>query len=289
MGREMGLRLLAAGHALTVCNRTPEKARPLLDAGAVLAATPRDAVAGARFVLSMVGDDDDSRKVWLGAKGVINGEVTRKASAVECSTLSPTWVMRLQDELTAAGMKFADCPVTGGPDGARAGTLTVLAGGAHDVIDELRPLLSAFARDVIHFGPTGSGTRYKLIANLLGAVEAAGVAEALLMAEHAGLDLAKVADALKGSAVSGRHVNYLIERILSGNHDDIYFLTRLRHKDATYALDLARELQLELPTSTAAAGLFRRAVDQGLGGKNSSVIIEMLREATPAPQRNRKN
>lgn len=285
MGKEMALKLLESGNQVTVCDHTEDKARPVIAAGASFVESPADAVEDADFILSMVGDDEDSREVWLGKKGVIHGIYRNGAVAVECSTLSHGWVLRLRDELAAIGLHFADCPVTGGPDGARAGALTILAGGEEHVIDALRPLFSAFAREVIHFGPLGSGTSYKLIVNLLGAVQAAGLGEALVLAERAGLDLEKVGYALKKSAVASRYINYLVDRMLAGNHDEVYFSARWRHKDAAYALTLASEQNLKLITSAAATEVFRRSVERGLGDKNSSVIIELIRQEVATARR----
>ncbi|MBF8270816.1 MAG: Dehydrogenase [Gammaproteobacteria bacterium] len=197
---------------------------------------------------------------------------------MECSTLSHAWVMTLQQTLAAVGVRFSDCPVTGGPDGARACSLRVLAGADPDTLTGLRPILAAFATEIIHFGPAGSGTCYKLIVNLIGAVQATALAEGLVIAEQAGLDPATVGHALEQSTVASPHVQYLLQRMLAADHDDVYFSAALRHKDAAYALRLAAEHKLQLPTSAAATELFRLALAQGLGQKNSSIIHQVLRD-----------
>lgn len=278
MGREMVLKLLEKGHQVTINNRTKAKTQALLEAGAGFAETPAMAIDGADFIISMVGDDNDSREVWLGRDGVTSGNCKNGVIAVECSSLSHTWILELNEVLQLAGIHFADCPVTGGPDGTKAGTLRVLAGGDVETLTALQPLFAAFAQEVIHFGPVGAGTSYKLIVNLIGAVQATALAEGLVLAEHAGLDLEKVADALSKGAVASPHVKYLTDRMVHGNHDDVYFSTRWRHKDAVYALQLAAENGIDMPTSAAATELFQRCIDQGMGEKNSSVIFETLRQ-----------
>ncbi len=277
MGREMVLKLLEKGHSVTVNNRTKSKTETLQKAGAAFADTPAQAVAGADFVLSMVGDDADSRKVWLDADGVMSGNFKSSVIAVECSSLSHTWVLKLNEVLQSAGIRFADCPVTGGPDGTKAATLRILAGGEAETLSALQPVFDAFAQEVIHFGPIGAGTSYKLIVNLIGAVQATALAEGLVLAERAGLDLEKVANTISKGAVASPHVKYLADRMVHGNHDDVYFSTRWRHKDAAYALQLAVENEVAMPTSKVATELFKQCIDQGLGEKNSSVIIETLR------------
>ena len=278
MGREMVLKLLEKGHQVTVNNRTKAKTQALLEAGAVFAETPAMAITEADFIISMVGDDADSREVWLGTEGVTSGNCKNGVIAVECSSLSHTWILELNEVLQSAGIRFADCPVTGGSDGTKAGTLRVLAGGDVETLAALQPLFAAFAQEVIHFGSVGAGTSYKLMVNLIGAVQATALAEGLVLAEHAGLDLEKVADALSKSTVASPHVKYLTDRMVHGNHDDVYFSTRWRHKDAAYALRLAAENGVDIPTSAIATELFQRCIDQGLGEKNSSVIIETLRK-----------
>jgi 3-hydroxyisobutyrate dehydrogenase len=187
------------------------------------------------------------------------------------------WVLELQRELARRGIRFADCPVTGGPVGAQNGTLQVLAGADAETLDALRPVFAAFSREIIHFGPVGSGTGYKLIVNLIGAVQATSLAEGLLIAERAGLDPEKVGHALAQSAVASPHVQYLLQRMLHDNHDDVYFSAALRHKDASYALRLAAAHALRLPTARTAVELFGKAISQGVGHKNSSIIHQVLR------------
>lgn len=278
MGREMALRLIEAGHAVTVFNRTAEKARPLTAAGAAQAETPAAAAADAEFIISVVGDDEASRRVWLGADGVLAGKPRPGAIAVESATVSRGWVIELETALRRAGLRFIDCPVTGGPDGARRGALTLLAGADPATLDAARATLAAYSDRIIHFGPPGAGTAYKVIVNLMGAVQAAALAEGLLVAERAGLDLETVAEALRTGSVASPLVSYLTERMVAGNHDDVYFSARWRNKDAAYGLRLGAELNQAMPTSAAAARVFETALEKGLGDKNSSVVIEALRD-----------
>ena len=277
MGLEMALNLLKAGHRVSVYNRTAARTKPLTDAGAEPAATPAEAAEAADFIISIVGDNQASRDVWLGPQGVLAGNPKPGAIAVESTTLSRDWIIELDQALGGGGLRFIDCPVTGGPDGARSRTLTLLVGADEDTLEEARPVLSAYSNRIIHFGPVGSGTAYKVIVNLIGAAQGVAVAEGLALAERAGLELGTVAEALSSGAVASPHVKNLVERMVKGDHDDIYFSARWRHKDAAYAIRLAEELGMTLPTLEQAEKLYRKAVDEGLGEKNSSVIFELLR------------
>jgi 3-hydroxyisobutyrate dehydrogenase len=277
MGSEMARRLLAAGNELRVYNRTAAKARALVGAGAVPAASPAAAAEDAEFIVSMVADDRASRLVWLGPDGVLAGRPRAGAVAIESATLSRRWVTELAAAVSAAGLGFIDCPVTGGPDGARAGALTLLVGAHPEALEAARGMLSAYAREIIRFGPPGAGTAYKLMVNLMGAVQAVALAEGLLLAERAGLDLGLTGAALTKGAVASPLLKYLCDRMVSGNHDEVYFAARWRHKDAAYALELAAEVGHEMALSAAAAEVFEEATRSGLGERNSSIVFEMLR------------
>jgi 3-hydroxyisobutyrate dehydrogenase len=277
MGSAMVRRLLACGHEVTVYNRTAPKAAPLEEAGAALARSATDAVTGASFVVSMVGDDEASREIWLGARGALAGRPSADVIAIEHSTLSHDWVRELNGVLANAGVPFIDGPVTGGPDGAAAGELTVLAGADGATLERARPLLRAYARELVHFGPPGAGTAYKLIVNLIATAQITSIAEGMSAAERAGLDLALVAATLCKGTVASPVARYLTERIAQGDHDHVYFATRWRSKDANYGLRLAAELGQPVPTCEAAGKLFEKAMRAGLGEKNSSVIVEVLR------------
>lgn len=277
MGLEMAGNLLKAGHQLTVYNRTKAKTKPLVKAGAAHAETPAKAVNEAEFIISITGDDDASRSVWLGKDGVIDGAFNPKAIAIESATLSRQWVLELDQKLRDAGLRFIDCPVTGGPDGAQKKELTLLVGADSKTIAEAWPVLSAYAKRYILFGPVGSGTAYKILVNLMGAVQGAALAEGMAAAERAGLNLSTMVEALSSGAVASPHVKYLAERMAKGDHDRLYFSARWRHKDAAYGLKLAAELGIDMPCSAQAEKLYQKAIDQGLGDKNSSVIFELLR------------
>ncbi len=281
MGREMALQLIGAGHNVRIYNRTASKTGPIVEAGAIAAASPAEAADNADYVISMVGDDEASRRIWLGDDGVMSASLKDGAVCVESSTLSQTWVVELGDMVGKAGFGFIDCPVTGGPDGASEGRLTLLVGAEKNVLDSARDMLSAYSRRIIHFGGIGKGTAYKVMVNLVGAAQAVAVAEGMLAVEKAGLDMEKVAEALASGAVASPMVKYMAERMLSGDHEDVYFSARWRHKDALYGLQGGVMAGQAMPVCKAAEKVFRQTVDSGLGDKNSSIVIETLRDMEP--------
>jgi 3-hydroxyisobutyrate dehydrogenase len=277
MGQGMAGRLVAAGHDVAVFNRTAGKATALVDAGARPAGSPEDAAHGAEAVFVMVSDDAASRSVWQGDDGVLAADVAPGTIAVECSTLSHDRVMELSAAVRERGLRYLDAPVTGLPDAAAAGELTLLVGAEQADLDAAEPLLRPLAADVLHFGPVGAGTAYKLVVNLMGAVQIAGAAEGMAIAERAGLDLDQVARAIASGQAASPQVVRNARRIADGDHADVVFSGRLRHKDAAYGVGLADKLGVDARFGRVALDGLHRLLAAGLGDENESSIIEVAR------------
>jgi 3-hydroxyisobutyrate dehydrogenase len=279
MGSGMARRLLDSGHELSVFNRTSGPADDLVSRGAVRYATPREACAGANAVVSMVTDDRASRAVWYGAAGALAARLAPGALAIECSTLSYDWVLELSAGVTRHGLRYLDAPVTGLPESAAAGDLTLLVGADLEDLSAARPVLTAFAKRILHFGRIGTGTAYKLLVNMLGAVQIASAAETMAIAERVGLDLNRVADALATGQAASPQVIRNTRRIADGHHDrDIVFTPQLRLKDVDYGLALAGKFSIGSPFGRLAGKMFRElcALERS-GTTNESKIIEITR------------
>jgi 3-hydroxyisobutyrate dehydrogenase len=282
MGVGMAQRLLNAGHDLRVYNRTRSKATILKEAGARVCDTAWDACVGADVVIAMTADDASSRTVWLGADGVLAAQLAPRAFAIECSTLSYDWVMELSAEAEARDLRYIDAPVTGLPEHAAAGTLTLLVGADSTDLDSARPLLGAISQRILRFGGVGSGTAYKLIINMIGAVQIASVAEGLSIAERAGIDLAVVAEAIATGQAASPQVVRNANRMVANDHEqNVVFTPVLRLKDIDYALKFARRLGIGSPFGRLAASQLRRLCDLGHTRANESKIIEVARLQTP--------
>ncbi len=281
MGAAMASRLLAMGYALTVYNRTRERAKPLVDAGAVLASTPREACASADAVIAMTADDVSSKAMWLGDDGALAAELAPRTLALECSTLSHEWAMTLGRRVAERGWRYLDAPVTALPAAAAAGEMTLLVGADPADLEAARPLLEALATRVLHFGPVGTGTAYKLAVNLIGAVQIASAAEGLALAERAGLDPALVVDALATGQAASPQVVRNTRRMAEGQFTgDIPFTPVLRLKDIDYALRLADTLGVAAPFGAAAREAFAGLIALGGAADHESRVIEVAR-ATP--------
>ena len=165
---------------------------------------------------------------------------------------------------------------------AAAGTLTLLVGADPAHLESARPLLTVIADRILHFGDIGAGTAYKLIINLIGAVQIASLAEGLALAERAGLDLATVADAIATGQAASPQVVRNARRIVADDHDrNVVFTPVLRLKDVGYALDLARELGMRAPFGQVAAAQLQHLIDLGYAQVNESKIIEVARQERP--------
>lgn len=276
MGSGMARNLLRAGYPLTVYNRTRERAKPLEEAGAKAASTPREASEGADVVISIVADDAASRAVWLGENGAM-AAVGAGAVLIECSTLSTAWVAELAEIARAKGCQFLDAPVTGSKPQAEAGELTFLVGGDALVLDRVLPVLKSMGQTIHHLGPTGSGATMKLVNNLLVGVQAAALAEALHLAESAGLDSSQVLDVLSAGAVGSGVMRMKGPKMLSRDYDT-QFALRWMHKDLTYALDEAAGRVAPLPLVAVAREMYRMALARGLGDQDFAAIIEVVRQ-----------
>lgn len=276
MGRGMALNVVNAGHDVTVWNRSPEKTQPLVDAGARAAATPAAAVTGAEIIISIVANDEASESVWLDEDGILAGNMAPGAIAVESATLSRDWMIHLSKYCADAGLRFLDCPVTGGPGGAASGQLTLLVGGEHETLADARAILGCYSKKIYHFGGVGAGTSYKLIVNTIGAVQAAAVAEGMAMADAAGLPLDMVAQALGTGSVASRLTAYIAPLMAEDEHENVRFATQWRHKDTRYCRNMADALGCITPVSDAATALFARTVDAGFGALNESAICRLV-------------
>jgi 3-hydroxyisobutyrate dehydrogenase-like beta-hydroxyacid dehydrogenase len=258
MGHGMAGRYLDAGFSVAVWNRSKAKAEDLIARGARWASSPADAAGGAEAIVTMVADDEASRAVWLGKDGAA-AAMKPGSLAIECSTVSHQHALDMARELRGRGLIYIDCPVTGLPQAAAGGKLTLLVGADAADLDRARPYLAPIGDVVRHFGAVGTGTVFKLINNLMGAVQIASLAEGIAMAEQAGLDMNLVAEALATGAVASPQVIRHSKRMVARDFSGASFTAALRHKDAAYAVQLAETLLPSVPVSRAALAAYEKA------------------------------
>src|SRR6202012_2406297 len=282
MGHGMAGRYLDAGFTVAVWNRSKAKAEDLIARGARWATSPEDAAIDADAVVTMVADDQASRAVWLtndGAGAALKGGTT----AIECSTVSYRHALDLARELRGRGLTYIDSPVTGLPDAAAAGKLTLLVGADPADLEKARPYLAPLSTTIRHFGAVGSGTVYKLINNLMGAIQIAGIAEGLAIAEQAGLDMKLVLEAIETGVAASPQVLRHSKRMVARNFSGATFTAALRHKDAAYAVALAESLLSDAPLiGRAAVEAYERAKAYAPDDDEGKMIEIVSRAKDPA-------
>ncbi len=278
MGQPIIKNLLRGGHAVTVYNRTQDKARPLQALGATLAATPKEAACAADVIFSSLSNDDASRVTWGGPDGALQAKLKSGAYAIEMSTVSLTWVTELNELAKARGLHFLDCPVAGRPDVAESGQLKVFAGGRAEDVDAMRPVLDAISKSVMHVGAVGSGIKFKLIYNLMGAIQVAACAEGMQACEAAGIDIAIAAEGFSSGATGSPHVVRHARYMAENSHEDpVQFSGRMRIKDMAYGIGLIESAGGQSVIGHAAKKVFEQMVELDMGDLNDSELIDTLR------------
>jgi len=276
MGFPMAGHLAAAGHAVTVFNRTREKAEDWVARhGGRPAASPAEAARDAEIVFVCVGNDEDVRSVTLGDDGVLAG-LAAGGLLVDHTTASADLARVLASEAAARGSAALDAPVSGGQAGAEQGALTVMVGGAPEAYERARPLFDAYARKAALLGPAGSGQLAKMVNQICisGLVQA--LSEGLAFAEAAGLDARAVVDVISQGAAQSWQMDNRYETMLAGDFDHGFAVEWMR-KDLGIALDEALRNGAQLPV-TALVDQFYAEVEE-LGGRrwDTSSLIARLR------------
>ncbi len=274
MGRPMALNLLKGGHELSVYARRAQSAKPLIDAGARGCASPSEVAAASDVTFLMVSDTPDVEQVILGEHGVLGG--ARAGSAVvDMSSISPIATRVIARTLSQKGVDMLDAPVSGGETGAIDGTLSIMAGGKEAVFRRVLPLFQLMGRNIVHVGDHGAGQTAKVCNQVVVAVTITAVSEALILASKAGVDPARVRQALLGGFAGSRILDVHGQRMI--DHDfKPGFKTRLHQKDMHIALDTAHELGIALPAASMAAQYLNALVGSNEGELDSSAIVKVL-------------
>lgn len=273
MGAPIARNLLAAGFSVSVWNRTAARAAPLADDGARLASSPADAAKNADFVLTMLADGAAVEETMSGPGAALEAMLPGTVW-VQMATVGVDWIGRLIGLAEERGVVLVDAPVSGSDGPAREGKLIVLASGPDGERDRVQPIFDAVGRETLWLGPTGHGTRMKLVLNnwLVAQVEA--VAETVALTEALGLDPHLFPEAIEDAPLGSPYAVVKARAMISGDFRPGFAL-RLAFKDAGLALDAAQELGLSLPLTAALAPRWRQAIADGHADDDvSSVFVE---------------
>lgn len=273
----MASNVASAGFPLTVWNRTAAKAEALAaEAGAEVAPSPADLARMVDVVITMVADGEVLADLYAGS-GAMCGSLPAGTVCVDMSTVSPEESRHVAAAVEAAGGRFVDAPVSGSTAIATAGTLTIMAGGRSDDVEFLRPVFEALGSRVYHMGPVGSGATIKLAVNSIVYGLGQAVAEALVLAEAAGIGRDTAYEVFANSAIAAPFVHYRREAFLKPGEVPVAFRMVLAKKDLDLALDLAESAGASMPQAILNRSELVEAIAAGFGDHDMSAVAEYLR------------
>ncbi len=276
MGAPMARRLIEAGHALVVHNRTREREQPLAELGARRAASPREAARDRELVITMVSDTPDVQAVVLGDDGAAMG-MEQGSVLVDMSTIRPATTRLIAAALAEHGVSMLDAPVSGGSEGAANGALSIMVGGDPLALERARPVLEVLGRTITHVGPVGSGQVTKAINQVIIAGTYAAVAEGIALGLAAGIDIMAAHEAVSGGAAGSWVLTNRAGNMIRGDYP-LGFRTRLHRKDLGIALDAARELGVSVPVTAYVEQIETSLLRRGFGDEDVSNIARIVRE-----------
>jgi 3-hydroxyisobutyrate dehydrogenase len=275
MGAAMAANLARAGFAVTAWNRTPGRAPELAGLGVEMAPNPAAAAADVDVVVICVSDTPDVEAVLFGRDGVVGG-ARAGTLVVDCSTIAPSGSWDFAARLKEHGLSMVDAPVSGGSEGAKQATLTIFVGGEQADFERARPVLTALGRTITHVGPIGAGQAVKAVNQVILAGAYLGVAEGIVLAIKAGLDVEQVVGALGGGAAQSWVLANRSGRMIDNDYP-LGFKVALHRKDLAIALELANQLGAVLPVSALAAQLESGLIAAGHGDDDMSALARSIR------------
>ena len=274
MGQGMAHNLLKAGFTLYVWNRTPQRMEPLISAGAHPAQSPAELASHCDIIITCVSDTPDVEAVLLGENGAIH---TLRAGAlvVDCSTISPHATRQIAERLREKGAFMLDAPVSGGSEGAKLGTLSIMVGGEEAQFQRALPVLQAMGKTITHVGENGAGQMVKLVNQILVVVNMLAISEALVFAQAGGLNLEKALTAVSGGAagswmLANRGTQAIKRDFRPG------FTIDLQQKDLRLVLEAADQLGTPLIGTSIVYQLYRTLQRDGLGEEGNHALIKAL-------------
>jgi 3-hydroxyisobutyrate dehydrogenase len=267
MGSRLAQNFLKAGHTVTIYNRSPERVTNLAAEGATLATTPREAVAGAEFVIGMVRDDAASRAVWTAENtGAIYG-LTPGVLTIESSTLTPDWIKELSAEIAKSGAEFLEAPVLGTRPQAENGQLVYLVGGESATLERAKPILQINAAAIHHVGGVGMSAALKLAINAQYGVQVAIWAETLALLAKQGIETQKAVEIINTLPTTSPALQVGGKLMAAQNYAPM-FPIELVEKDFGYALAMAKAIGASTPTLETVHALYAAAIEKGYGDSN---------------------
>jgi 3-hydroxyisobutyrate dehydrogenase len=280
MGRWMCQHVMGKGYAVTVFNRSKEKAQALVDQGAEFAPSPREVAQRCDMVFSIVGFPSDVREVYLGESGLLAGSRPGMI-LVDMTTSQPAQAVEIARAAQAGQVAALDAPVSGGDIGAKEARLSIMVGGQREAFDAVRPVFEAMGKTIILQGPPGSGQHTKMVNQILIANTMIGVCEALLYAQRSGLDPLTVLQSVGSGAAASAALNILGPRMINRDFEPGFYVEHFL-KDMGIALDEAERMRLCLPGLALAKQFYQAVQAQGYGRKGTQALLLALEKLSPS-------
>jgi 2-hydroxy-3-oxopropionate reductase len=278
MGRPMAKNLLKAGYPVVVTSRSQGPVDDLVASGATRAATPAEIARQATRIITMVPDSPDVEQVLEGPDGVFSA-VQRGTIIIDCSSIAPAAARRLAARAQALGAQMLDAPVSGGDIGAIQGTLSIMVGGDADAFTAVKPILDILGNPerVVHIGEAGAGQLCKLCNQMVIGGTLAAVAEAFALAKRAGVDAARVREALLGGFAQSRVLDVHGKRILDDNYKPGFY-TRLYAKDMRNVIGALAEFDVAAPFTALVQQMVHATMAAGRGEDDNSIMGKTILE-----------
>jgi 3-hydroxyisobutyrate dehydrogenase-like beta-hydroxyacid dehydrogenase len=276
MGSRMAANFRAKGHELWVYNRTRDRAKALLDAGAQWSPSPRAMaeVPGIELICTCVADPPAMEDTAYGAQGFVPA-LAKGTRVVDFSTMSPDLIRRLGAAIAARGGALLESPMTGSKNGAQAGTLLLMCGGERALFDELQPALRAVAAKMIYVGPLGQASQVKLVGNVIIAHMVEALSEGAALLAKSEIPLTKMLEVIQASGFASPYWDFKVKALLERDFST-HFSIDLMHKDLTLALATAHEKKVPMPGAAAIREVYQIARAQGRGEDDISATAIVL-------------
>jgi 3-hydroxyisobutyrate dehydrogenase len=277
MGRPMAGNLLKAGYPLIVYDINPEPVEELRSRGASVGKSIPQVASQANLIITMLPNSPDVEEVILGKGGVHEG-VEAGSTLLDMSTIDPSVSRKVAQALAGKKVKVLDAPVSGGPGGAEAATLTIMVGGDKEIFEKYLPVLQVMGQKIYYCGPNGNGQIVKIINNLLSGIHKVAAAEGLSLGVKAGVDFKILFDVIMSSSGQSRTVqNFVAPKAFKGDFEP-GFSTELMTKDLGLALNLSKEEGIPLFLGALSHQIFTKLLSLGYGKKDNSILFKFAEE-----------
>lgn len=276
MGASIVKHLLKAGHTVTVYNRTKSKTDELVSLGAKWASTPAQASINQEIIFTMVGYPKDVEEVYCGNEGIFQTAASGTI-VVDMTTSEPTLAKKIYELAKEKSIHSIDAPVSGGDIGAQNGTLSIMVGGDHEIVQSIQPILETFGTNIVYQGEAGAGQHTKMCNQIVIASGMIGVCESIAYGLKAGLTMEDVLKSITSGAAGSWSLSNLAPRILQGDLEPGFYIKHII-KDIGIAIDEAERMNLPLPGLKLAKELYVTLQERGFGEKGTQALIKYYTE-----------